>query len=141
MAEAVAGDLRKIGIRATVKTHEWGHYMNNMMYAHNAYPAYLLGWGNTTFDAHETIFRLMRTGQILCNVSFPKLDALMDQGQSTMDKNKRLKIYSEASKVIKEEVPWAWTYQQMDIYGVNERVNWKARTDERLVAFDMSFRK
>ena len=29
----------------------------------------------------------------------------------------------------------------MDIYGVNERVNWKARTDERLVVFDMSFKK
>ena len=141
MAEAVAGDLRKIGIRANVKTHEWGTYMNNMMYAHNAAPSYLLGWGNTSFDADFTIAPLMRTGKILCNVSFPKLDALIDQGISTMDPKKRQKIYSDAVKLIKEEVPWAWTYQQVDIYGVNERVNWKARTDERLVVFDMSFKK
>jgi len=141
MAEAVAGDLRKIGIRANVKTHEWGHYMNNMMYAHNAAPAYLLGWGNTSFDADFTINPLMRSGLILSNVSFPKLDALIDEGISTMDSKKRQKIYSEAMKIIKEEIPWAWTYQQMDIYGVNERVNWKARTDERLVVFDMSFKK
>jgi len=141
MAEAVAGDLRKIGIRANVKTHEWGHYMNNMMYAHNAAPAYLLGWGNTSFDADFTINPLMRTGKLLGNVSFPKLDALIDQGISTMDPKKRKKIYSDAAKVIKEEVPWAWTYQQIDIYGVNERLNWKARTDELMVVFDMTFKK
>ena len=141
MAEAVAGDLRKIGIRANVKTHEWGTYMNTMMYAHNAAPAYLLGWGNTSFDADFTINPLMRSGLLLSNVSFPKLDALIDEGISTMDPKKRQTINSDAMKVIKEEVPWAWTYQQVDIYGVNERVNWKARTDERLVVFDMSFKK
>jgi peptide/nickel transport system substrate-binding protein len=140
MAEAVAGDLRKIGINATVKTHEWGTYMNRM-YSHNNPPAYLLGWGNTSFDADFTINPLMRTGKLLGNVSFPKLDALIDQGISTMDPKKRQKIYSDAVKIMKEEVPWAWAYQQVDIYGVNERVNWKARTDERLVVFDMSFKK
>ncbi len=140
MAEAVAGDLRKIGINATVKTHEWGTYMDRM-YSKNNAPAYLLGWGNTSFDADFTIAPLMRTGKMLCNVSFPKLDELIDQGISTMDKKKRQKIYSDAAKLIQEEVPWAWTYQQVDIYGVNERVNWKARTDERLVVFDMSFKK
>ena len=141
MAEAAAGDLRKIGIRANVKTHEWGHYMNNMMYAHNAAPAYLLGWGNTSLDADFTIAPLMRTGKLLCNVSFPALDTLIDQGISTMDSKKRKKIYSDAAKVIKEEIPWAWTYQQIDIYGVNERLNWKARTDELMVVFDMTFKK
>ena len=44
VAEAVAGDLRKIGINATVRTHEWGTYMN-MQYDHNAQPAISLGVG------------------------------------------------------------------------------------------------
>jgi len=140
MAEAAAGDLRKIGINATVKTHEWGIFMDRM-YTHNNAPAYLLGWGNTSFDADFTINPLMRTSKLLSNVSFPKLDSLIDQGISTMDKKKRQKIYSDAVKVIKDEVAWAWVYQQVDIYGVNERVNWKARTDERLVGFDMPFKK
>jgi peptide/nickel transport system substrate-binding protein len=141
MAEAAAGDLRKIGIRANVKTFEWGTYMNTMMYTHSAPPSYILGWGNTSFDADFTINPLMRTGKILSNVSFPKLDSLIDQGISTMDPKKRKKIYSDAAKVIKEDVPWAWVYQQIDIYGVNERLNWKARTDELMVVFDMAFKK
>jgi peptide/nickel transport system substrate-binding protein len=140
VAEAVVGDLRKIGINASVRTHEWGTYMS-MMYGHTAAPAYILGWGNTTFDADYTISPLMRTGQALSNFANPKLDALIDQGAATMDPKKRQKIYSDAAKLIHEEVPWAWTYQQIDIYGVNERVNWKARTDERLEVFNMTLKQ
>jgi hypothetical protein len=47
----------------------------------------------------------------------------------------------EACKIIKEEVPTCLTYQQINLWGVNERVNWKARPDERLFVFDMSFKK
>jgi peptide/nickel transport system substrate-binding protein len=140
IAEAVAGDLRKVGINASVKIHEWGNYMT-MTYRHTAGPLYLLGWGNSSFDADGSLFGLVRTGQVLSSFTNSRLDSLLDQGQATMDQKKRQKIYSEACKVIKDDVAWAFAYQQMDIYGVNERVNWKARTDERLVVFDMSFRK
>jgi peptide/nickel transport system substrate-binding protein len=140
IAEAVAGDLRKAGIHASVKTHEWGNYMT-ITYRHTAGPLYLLGWGNTSFDADGSLFGLLRTGQVLSSFTNSKLDSLLDQGQATMDQKKRQKIYSEACKIIKDDVAYAFAYQQMDIYGVNERVNWKARTDERLVVFDMSFRK
>jgi peptide/nickel transport system substrate-binding protein len=84
---------------------------------------------------------LLRTGQVISSFTNPKLDSLLDQGQSMMDQKRRQKIYSEACKIIKADVAWAFAYQQIDIYGVNERVNWKARTDERLVVFDMSFKK
>jgi peptide/nickel transport system substrate-binding protein len=100
-----------------------------------------LGWGNANFDAAGTLLQLLRTGQVLCSYTNPKLDALIDEGQMIMDKKKRQKIYSDAGKLIKEEAAWAFSYEQIDIYGVNERVNWKARTDERLVVFDMSFKK
>ncbi len=140
IAEAVAGDLRKVGINASVKTHEWGNYMS-LTYRHSAGPLYLLGWGNPTFDADGSLFAILRSGQPISSFSNAKLDALLDQGQSTMDPKKRVKIYSEACKIIKEEAAWAFGYQQMDIYGVNERVNWKARSDEYISVFDMSLKK
>jgi peptide/nickel transport system substrate-binding protein len=83
----------------------------------------------------------MRTGQVLSHYSNPKLDAMIEEGRSTMDKAKRQKIYSEAAKLVKEEVPWVFSYQQMDIYGVSARLNWKPRPDERLFLVDMSFKK
>jgi len=58
-----------------------------------------------------------------------------------MDQKKCQKIYSEAGRLIKEDAAWAFASQQIDIYGVNERVNWIARPDERLAVFDMSSKK
>jgi peptide/nickel transport system substrate-binding protein len=140
VVEAISGDLRKVGINASVKVHEWGSYMTQM-YSHNLGPAYLLGWGGATFDADGTLFPLFRTGQVLSYFSNSKLDGLIDQGRITMDKEKRQQIYADASRLMKEEVPCAFIYEQMDIYGISERLNWKPRTDERIFIFDMSFKK
>lgn len=140
IAEAVVGDLRKVGINATAKIGEWGSYIAGL-YAHKGYPAYLLGWGGATFDGDATLFPLLRTGQVLSHYSNPALDNLIEQGRSIMDKQKRQKIYSEADKLLKEDAAWAFGYQQMDIYGVSERTVWKPRPDEKLVIFSMSFKK
>jgi hypothetical protein len=58
-----------------------------------------------------------------------------------MDRQKRLRIYSDEAKWIKKEVPHAFTYQFYYFYGVNERVNWQGRPDEQMHIFDMSFKK
>src|SRR5262249_10267031 len=36
VAEAVTGQLTKAGIRTTLRVHEWGSYLNNMVYVHKA---------------------------------------------------------------------------------------------------------
>ncbi len=140
VSEAVVGDLLKIGINAKVKINEWGTHMN-MLYAHKGGPAYLLGWGGATFDADATLFPMLRTGQVLSHYSNAKLDSMIEEARSIMDKTKRQKIYSEAAKLVKEEVPWAFAYQQLDIYGVSAQVNWKPRPDEKIFVFNMSFKK
>lgn len=140
IAEAVAGDLRKVGIRAAVKMHEWGTYMT-MLYAHKGGPSFLLGAGGVTLDADGTLFINFRTGQVYSGYSNPKFDALLDEARSTMDRNKRQRLYSEALKIYKEDVICAFCYQQIDIYGMSERLNWKPRSDEKLIVYNMSFKK
>lgn len=140
VAEAVAGYLRKVGINASVKINEWGTHMT-MLYDHKGGPAHILGWGGATFDADGTLFPLLRTEQVLSHYNNPKLDAIIDEARGIMDKKKRQKLYSKASQIFKEEVPWGFCYQQMDIYGVSERLNWKPRPDERLIGYNMSFKK
>ncbi|MCX5907312.1 MAG: ABC transporter substrate-binding protein [Deltaproteobacteria bacterium] len=140
VSEAVVGDLRKAGINATVKISEWGTYMS-MLYAHKGAPAYLLGWGGATFDADATLFPLLRTNQVLSHYSNPDLANMIENGRSIMDRAKRQKIYSDAAKLLKEDAAWAFSYQQMDIYGVNERVIWQPRPDEKLFVYNMSFKK
>jgi peptide/nickel transport system substrate-binding protein len=112
-----------------------------MLYDHKGGPAYILGWGGATFDADATLFPMLRTEQVLSHYSNPKLDAIIDEARGIMDKNKRQKLYSDASQIYKEEVPWGFCYQQVDIYGVSERVNWKPRPDEKIIVYNMFFKK
>jgi len=140
VAEAVVGDLRKVGINASVRVQEWGTHIS-LLYAFKGNPAHILGWGGATFDADGTFFPLLRTSQVLSHFSNAALDSLIDQARSVMSQEKRQKLYSEACKIFHEEVPWAFVYQQVDIYGVSERVDWKPRGDEKLIVFNMSFKK
>ncbi|HWP49899.1 MAG TPA: ABC transporter substrate-binding protein [Candidatus Limnocylindrales bacterium] len=140
IAEAIAGQWQKVGIRTQVKTHEWGNYVN-MMYTHKPGPVYLLGWGNSTYDADNTYFPLFHTGELLSNYSNPEFDKLIEEARITMDENKRRELYHKAAELIVEDAAWVFLYEQEDIYGVNNRLNWKARPDEGLVMFDVTIKK
>jgi len=140
VSEAIVGDLRKVGINASVRAYEFGTYISKLT-SHSLYPAYLASWAQPYFDAGGTLYPTLRTGEPYSNYSNPQLDTLISRSRVTVNDKEREKIYFEACKLIKEEVPTCLNYQQIDIYGVNERVNWKARADERLYVFDMSFKK
>ena len=46
----------------------------------------------------------------------------------------------EAAPLGIEEVPAIPLYQQIDLYGANKRISWKARSDELIRAYDMSLK-
>jgi len=140
IAEAVVGYLRKVGIRASVRVHEFGTFMTKW-YAHDLAPAFLARFGEISYDGGAALFRILRSGSLFCVFHDQKMDKLIDEGRFTVDRQKRLKIYSGLAKLIKEEVPFAFSYQSFSLYGVNERVNWQGRPDEQIHVFDMSFKK
>src|SRR5881628_2349803 len=90
VAEAVTGQLAKSGIKATLRTHEFVAYLNNLIYKHKGGPVWLIGWGTPTLDAETIYGPLFRTGANLTSYSNPELDRLFDEAQSIMDEKKRL---------------------------------------------------
>lgn len=140
VAEAVAGQLTKTGIRTQLKTHEWGNYLNNMVYVHNAGPVWLIGWGTTTYDAETVYIPLFRSGKILSNYFNPEFDRMVDEAQTVMDPQKRLELYHRINRLWVEDAAAIPLYQQLDLYGATKRMVWKARGDERLKGFDMALK-
>ena len=58
-------------------------------------------------------------------------DRLLEEGVMTFDISERARIYQELEQhIVNEMVPWIFLYDQAHIYGVNNRVEWKARPDE-----------
>jgi peptide/nickel transport system substrate-binding protein len=141
VAEAVGGQLTKAGIRTTVRTYEFVNYLNNMVYVHKAGPVWLIGWGTPTIDAETVYVPLFRSGNILANYHHEDFNRMIDEAQTIMDEKKRLEQYHRINKLFVDDVPAVPLYQQVDLYGVGKRVNWKARSDERLKAYEMSVRE
>jgi len=133
VSEALAGQLTKAGIRTTVRTHEWGTYLNQMMYVHGGGPLALIGWGNTTWDADGTLTPTFRSGKILANYFNEQFDALVDEAATTTDPKARLALYAKALQIFMDDAPAVPLYQQMDIYGVSKRAKFQALSSEQLV--------
>ena len=99
VAEAVAGQLTKASIRTTVKTLEWGNYLNNMVYVHKAGPVWMIGWGAGTYDAESIYVPLFRSGTVFANYHNPEFDRLVDEAQTIMDEQKRLEQYHRINRL------------------------------------------
>jgi peptide/nickel transport system substrate-binding protein len=140
VAEAVTGQLNKAGIRTQLKTYEFVSYLNNLVYVHKPGPVWLIGWGTPTVDAETVYGPLFRTGSNLGNYHNPDFDGMVDQAQTQMDEKQRLATYHRINKLWIEEMPAVPLYQQVDLYGASKRLNWKARSDELIKAYDMSLK-
>ncbi|HXH82362.1 MAG TPA: ABC transporter substrate-binding protein [Candidatus Tectomicrobia bacterium] len=141
VAEAVGGQLSKAGIRTTVRTFEFVNYLNNMVYVHKAGPVWLIGWGTPTMDAETVYVPLFKSPGIFVNWHNEDFNRMVEEAQTITDEKRRLEQYHRINKLWLEEMPAVPLYQQLDLYGANRRLNWKARSDEVIKAYDMSIKE
>jgi peptide/nickel transport system substrate-binding protein len=140
VAEAVTGQLTKAGIRTQLKTYEFVSYLNTLVYVHKPGPVWLIGWGTPTVDAETVYGPLFRTGSNLGNYHNADFDGMVDQAQTQMDEKQRLATYHRINRLWIDDMPAVPLYQQLDLYGASKRLNWKARSDELIKAYDMSLK-
>ena len=140
VAEAVTGQLTKAGIKTQLKTFEFVSYLNTLVYVHKPGPVWLIGWGTGTVDAETVYGPLFRTGSNLGNYHNADFDGMVDQAQTQMDEKQRLATYHRINKLWIDDMPAVPLYQQLDLYGASKRLNWKARSDELIKAYDMSLK-
>jgi peptide/nickel transport system substrate-binding protein len=140
VAEAVTGQLTKAGIKTQLKTYEFVNYLNTLVYVHKPGPMWLIGWGTATVDAETVNGPLFRSGSNLGNYHNPDFDGMVDQAQTQMDEKQRLATYHRINKLWIDDMPAVPLYQQVDLYGASKRLNWKARSDELIKAYDMSLK-
>jgi peptide/nickel transport system substrate-binding protein len=140
VSEAVGGQLTKAGLRTRVRTFEWTTYLNTMVYVHKAAPMYLIGWGNTTWDADGTLGPLWRSGNPLGNHLNTDFDGMLDEAQTAVDPKRRIELYARAQRLMLDDGAVLPLYQQMDLYGVSKRVNFQALSSEQIVGVWMALR-
>lgn len=106
MAQMIQQDWARIGVKATIKTYEWGEYLKR---ANNGeHHVYMSGWTGDTGEADDFLAPNLtcassRGGIKFCNAEF---DRLVEQGRATVDPERRNAIYREAQLLFKRERPW-----------------------------------
>jgi len=135
VGEAIAADLQKIGIKAVVRTHEWGNYVAATT-AQKLFHLQLQGWGPATLDADDLYSTNLHSKSPFSHVHDERLDKLVEDGRSTLDKDKRLRIYREIAAYHHEEATHLFLWQSVNIYGVSKRLSWSPRPDEYVKMYD-----
>jgi len=106
MAQLIQQDWARIGVRASIKTYEWGEYLKR---ANNGeHSVYMSGWAGETGDADEFLTPNLScaantSGVKFCNREF---EALIDAARGSPDEARRRQLYEQAQLIFKRERPW-----------------------------------
>lgn len=146
VAEAIKAQLQEVGIEVELTFEEWGSYVTSIIKGTIDADLWLIGWGSSTFDAGTTLQTFLHTSQPVAqyDVSETKnkwVDDQIDLALSTMNNDDRENIYHELIQQALADAPFVNLYQQCDIYGINTRINYTARSDELIDLAAVTFKK
>lgn len=145
VAEALGAMLGDVGIRTEILPVAL-QVMRDMYIGNpdpaggNVEPLFMFNYGAPTPDATSPLKALIQTGGIETFMHDPEMDALIDQYASEMDPDARDEVAYQIQEYLYNEMPLIALYLQLDVYGVNERIDWTARKDEYILGKDITIR-
>jgi peptide/nickel transport system substrate-binding protein len=138
ITEAIVAMLGQVGIRARHTTPEWGKFWPDIQ--RGQVPFYFFGRGSVE-DPSEYLHQYFRTG-VTPRIAFsdPEVDAVLLAEQQEFDPAKRIALLRRAMSLINETAPAVFLFQYEDTYGASKRLNFKARGDEYVFAWNASLK-
>lgn len=136
VALAVGGQLQAVGVHVEVKTQEWVSYYRQTL-QRAVSPMYMLGWGNITYDADNTLGSTLTSDATTSTYANPAVDKLTDQARYELNPAKRRALYARVMQIVHDDAPWLFLFQYEDLYATTKRLHWQARPDEAIYCTEM----
>jgi peptide/nickel transport system substrate-binding protein len=127
-AQAIAAELGRIGITVNVQYNEWGTHLDKIVNRETG-DMFYLGWG-PALEAQGTIEFLFVGDSTYSGFGDDDLEEQIFEAARTVDPDERKAMWDEIQEIIHEEAGWLFLWQQHDIYGVANHVDWQPRADE-----------
>jgi peptide/nickel transport system substrate-binding protein len=144
VAEAIAAQLSNAGFDVSLSFEEWGSYATKTLQGQQSFDLWLIGWGSSTFDAGSTLDFWLNTNLVTAYYQDseynPVLDSLLNESKRTMDDQAREELYHQVIEIIHEQAAFVPLYQQVDLYGVSQRVSFTPRADEIIRIFNVNWK-
>jgi len=123
-AQILQYQLAKAGIDMKIRVMEWQAFLNTVVHPRN-FEAVILGWGlGLTPDAysiwHSSNSKL--GGFNFVSYKNEKVDKLIEEGATTIDKKKLSSIYKELYRTISSDLPYLFLYIPNSISTVHKKI-------------------
>jgi peptide/nickel transport system substrate-binding protein len=122
IAEAVAAQLKQVGITARLKVTERATIFDNF-FAGN-YEAISTQWPTTADPDRYLQWLFIRTKAINDAKEADPVRQMMEEGRGILDPEKRNQKYQEMSKLVYEQAMLMFVHVQDELYGIDKRTGW-----------------
>lgn len=148
VAEAIAGQLSKVGINATLNLMPKSIFFDYIRPGDKS-TLLLTGWASDTGDA-GIWYRLMfytrnkkspNGGSNRGHYSNPEYDALIEKADATASLPERTKYLQQATLLLQKDMPFIPLFFMEDTYGLSANIEFEPRLDNYIYARDIHFKK
>jgi len=123
-SEIIQYQLRKLGIIVKLKSMEWQAFLNTVVHPRN-FEVVLLGWGLSLMPDAKSIWHSksdINGGFNFVGYKNSKVDTLIIDSESLIDKDKLSINYKKIFKLIVEDNPYVFLYIPNSITAVNKNI-------------------
>src|SRR5499427_1672735 len=110
IAELMQADLAKIGVKAEIRSFEWGEYRKRAQDGEHMMAQ--LGWTGDNGDPDNFLHSLLgcnaarSDGSNIAKFCYPPFEELVLKAKSVSDQAERTELYRRAQVIFKEQAPW-----------------------------------
>ena len=110
IAELMQADLAKIGVKAEIKSFEWGEYRKRMQ--NGEHQLGMMGWTGDNGDPDNFLNNLLgcdsakTNGSNVAKFCYQPFEDLIKKAKVVSNPAERTKLYEKAQMVFKEQAPW-----------------------------------
>jgi len=126
IAELMQADLAKVGIKAEIKSFEWGEYRKRMQAGEHQMG--MLGWTGDNGDPDNFLNTLLgcasakSNGSNVAKFCYKPFEDLVQKAKVVSNPAERTKLYEKAQVIFKEQAPWFTIAHAVQIAPVRKEV-------------------
>jgi peptide/nickel transport system substrate-binding protein len=124
MSTVIQANLAAVGVKAPLKTFEWGSYLGKVR--SDAPALFALSWFLKSEDPDLSMYPLFFSkNQPLpnrSNYNNPEVDQLLVQARQLTDRAKRAELYRKAQRLIVEDAPWLFVDHEVQVVATRANV-------------------
>ena len=127
MAELMQADLAKVGVKAEIKSYEWGEYRKRAQAGEHQMVQ--LGWTGDNGDPDNFLHTLLgcasaqsASGSNVAKFCYKPFDDLVTKAKVVTNQAERTKLYEQAQVIFKEQAPWFTVAHAVQLKPVRKEV-------------------